>query len=143
MSREHARPEATARMVRVRTVGSPFHARVLAARLGADGILTELRGNVGGPYPVGETSVWVPEPEAEVARALLLADLVEADLVEADLVGTGPAGADPSGRPPEDEDPGAGQPGASAPRRPPLRRVLAAGGVLAMLAAGIAAHLGL
>ena len=133
MSREHARPEATARMVRVRTVGSPFHARVLAARLGADGILTELRGNVGGPYPVGETSVWVPEPEAEVARALLLADLVEAD-----LVGTGPAGADQAGRTPGDEDPGA-----PAPRRPPLRRVLAAGGVLAMVAAGVAAHLGL
>ncbi len=65
-------------MVHVRTVSSAFHARVIAARLGADGIMTHLRGNVGGPYPFGEVSVWVAEDDAEDAAELLLADEVEA-----------------------------------------------------------------
>ena len=129
MSREPARPVATARMVRVRTVAGPFHARVLAARLGADGILTELRGNVGGPYPVGETSVWVPEGEAEVARALLLADEVEVGFVDPDG-GLGGPGASPASR-------------RARPRRVRLRRVAAAGGILAVVAGALAAHVGL
>jgi hypothetical protein len=65
-------------MVHLRTVHSAFHARVIAARLGADGIVTQLRGAVGGPYPVGDVSVWVPEDDAECASELLLADEVEA-----------------------------------------------------------------
>jgi hypothetical protein len=65
-------------MVHVRTVSGAFHARVIAARLGAEGILTELRGNVGGPYPFGQVSVWVAEEDADVAAELLLADEVEA-----------------------------------------------------------------
>jgi hypothetical protein len=65
-------------MVHVRTVSTQFHARVIAARLGAEGILTQLRGNVGGPYPFGEVSVWVGEDDAEEASELLLADEVEA-----------------------------------------------------------------
>jgi hypothetical protein len=65
-------------MVHVRTVSSAFHARVIAARLGADGIVTHLRGNVEGPYPLGEVSVWVAEQDAEMASELLLADEVEA-----------------------------------------------------------------
>ncbi|MGH3849982.1 MAG: hypothetical protein ACRDRT_09810, partial [Pseudonocardiaceae bacterium] len=52
-----------ARMVHVRTVPNAFHARVIAARLGAEGILTDLRGNVGGPYPFGDVSVWVGEDD--------------------------------------------------------------------------------
>src|SRR6202022_5101788 len=67
-----------ARMVHLRTVHSAFHARVIAARLGADGIVTQLRGNVDGPYPVGDVSVWVAEDDAECAIELLLADEVEA-----------------------------------------------------------------
>jgi hypothetical protein len=66
------------RMVHVRTVSTSFHARVIAARLGAEGIVTQLRGNVGGPYPFGEVSVWVGESDAEEAAELLLADEVEA-----------------------------------------------------------------
>ena len=45
-----------------------FHARVIAARLGADGIVTQLRGSVDGPYPIGDVSVWVTEEDAESAR---------------------------------------------------------------------------
>ncbi len=66
------------RMVHVRTVPTAFHARVIAARLGADGIVTQLRGNVGGPYPFGEVSIWVGEDDADDAGRLLLADEVEA-----------------------------------------------------------------
>jgi hypothetical protein len=65
-------------MVHLRTVHSVFHARVIAARLGADGIVTQLRGNLDGPYPVGDVSVWVAEDDAECASELLLADEVEA-----------------------------------------------------------------
>jgi hypothetical protein len=64
-------------MVHLRTVHSTFHARVIAARLGADGIVTQLRGSVDGPYPIGDVSVWVDEADAACARELLLADEVE------------------------------------------------------------------
>jgi len=110
-------------MVRLRTAASPFHARVISARLGADGILTELRGNLGGPYPVGETSVWVPEGEAEVAAALLLADDLEAGSLE------------PSCAPPGT--------GSGAPRRRWLLRVVAGAGLAAFVLAAIAARVGL
>jgi hypothetical protein len=65
-------------MVHLRTVHTAFHARVIAARLGADGIVTQLRGAVDGPYPVGDVSVWVAEHDAECASELLMADEVEA-----------------------------------------------------------------
>src|SRR5438552_3485328 len=65
-------------MVHLRTVPDAFHARVIAARLGADGILTELRGAVGGPYPIGSVSVWVSVADQPIASELLLADELEA-----------------------------------------------------------------
>jgi hypothetical protein len=64
-------------MVRLVTVGSTFHARVIAARLGAEGVLCDLRGNVDGPYPMGDVHVYVPEEEIDAASELLLADEVE------------------------------------------------------------------
>jgi hypothetical protein len=64
-------------MVRLMSVPNAFHARVIAARLGAAGVLTELRGNVDGPYPVGDAHVYVPEDELSLAQELLLADEVE------------------------------------------------------------------
>lgn len=65
-------------MVHLLSVGSTFHARVVAARLGSDGILTELRGAVDGPYPgMGEVRLYVGEDDLPVARELLLADEVE------------------------------------------------------------------
>jgi len=66
-------------MVHLTMAAGSFHARVLAARLGADGILTELRGSVDGPYPVvSEVEVLVPVDDLDVARELLLTDEVEA-----------------------------------------------------------------
>ena len=65
-------------MVHLVSVSSAFHGRVIAARLGSDGILTELRGAVDGPYPaMGEVLVYVGEDDLPIARELLLADAVE------------------------------------------------------------------
>ena len=64
-------------MVRLATVRDTFHARVIAARVGAEGILTELRGNVDGPYPMGDVHVFVDEDGYDAARELLLLDEVE------------------------------------------------------------------
>ena len=64
-------------MVRLLTVHNTFHARVVAARLGAEGIVTELRGNLDGPYPMGDVHVYVPEDDLPAAQELLLADEVE------------------------------------------------------------------
>ena len=65
-------------MVHLRTVNTAFHARVIAARLGADGIPTQLQGSLDGPYPFGNISGWVAQSDAESAQELLLADEVEA-----------------------------------------------------------------
>ncbi|MDP9074650.1 MAG: hypothetical protein M3N98_10840 [Actinomycetota bacterium] len=64
-------------LVHLRTVQTAFHARVIAARLGADGIVTQLQGSLDGPYPLGNVSVWVAEDDAESAAELLMADEVE------------------------------------------------------------------
>jgi hypothetical protein len=66
------------RMVHLRTVPDAWHAKVLAARLGSEGIVTQLCGNHSGPYPFGAVSVLVEEEQAELAAGLLLADEVEA-----------------------------------------------------------------
>jgi hypothetical protein len=65
------------RMVRLATLTSTFHARVIAARLGAEGIVTQLQGNLDGPYPMGDVHVYVGEDDLEPARELLLVDEVE------------------------------------------------------------------
>jgi hypothetical protein len=65
-------------MVHLLTVGTSFHARVIAARLGSDGIPTELRGAVDGPYPgIGQVDVYVRGDDVDIARELLLVDEVE------------------------------------------------------------------
>ena len=64
-------------MVRLVTVNSSFHARVIAARVGAEGIVTELRGNLDGPYPVGDVHVYVAEEDLPSASEILMADEVE------------------------------------------------------------------
>ncbi|MDQ6928009.1 MAG: hypothetical protein M3159_05015 [Actinomycetota bacterium] len=56
---------------------SSFHARVIAARVGAEGMVTELRGNLDGPYPMGEVHVYVAEDDLPSAQELLMADEVE------------------------------------------------------------------
>lgn len=66
------------RMVPLAKVPDSFGARVLAARLGAEGIVTQLRGGgVDGPYPVGDVEVLVSATDLETAQELLLADEVE------------------------------------------------------------------
>jgi hypothetical protein len=116
-------PVLPTRMVHVRTVASPFHARVIAARLGAEGILTELRGNLGeGPYPFGAASVWVAEADAEAATELLLADEVESAFEDGEA----------------DEAPGARRILGWTPRR-----LAAAGGLVLIVVGALAAHLGL
>jgi hypothetical protein len=64
-------------MVRLATVRSTFHARVIAARLGAEGLVTDLRGNVDGIYPMGDVHVYVAEEDLAEAQELLLVDEVE------------------------------------------------------------------
>jgi hypothetical protein len=77
-------------MVRLATVRTTFHARVIAARLGAEGIVTDLRGNVDGMYPMGDVHVFVAEDELPEAQELLLADEVESAFDDdADLDGVG------------------------------------------------------
>jgi hypothetical protein len=65
------------RMVRLATVGTSFHARVIAARLGTEGIITDLRGNIDGVYPVGDVHVFVDQEDLEEAREILLVDDIE------------------------------------------------------------------
>ena len=71
-------------MVRLATVANPFHARVIAARLGVEGIVTDLRGNLDGPYPLGEVHVYVDEDDLPGVRELLLVDEVESAFDGAD-----------------------------------------------------------
>jgi hypothetical protein len=73
------------RVVPLTRVVDPFHARVLAARLGAEGIVTQLRGGIDNPYPMGLVEVLVDEADLELAQALLLADEVEAAFESPDL----------------------------------------------------------
>ncbi|MDQ6727108.1 MAG: hypothetical protein M3066_13205 [Actinomycetota bacterium] len=65
------------RMVRLATVSTSFHARVIAARLGTEGIVTDLRGNIDGLYPVGDTHVYVGEDDLPEAQEILMVDDVE------------------------------------------------------------------
>ena len=73
-------------MVRLATVSSSFHARVIAARLGSEGIVTDLRGNVDGLYPVGDVHVYVDQEDLAEAQELLMVDEVESAFDEPDEV---------------------------------------------------------
>jgi hypothetical protein len=56
-----------------------FHARVIAARLEAEGIRCELRGMGDWPWPgAGEVRIYVAEEDWAEASELLLFDRVEA-----------------------------------------------------------------
>ena len=73
------------RMVHLLSVHDEFHARLIVARLGSEGILAELRTPLGSPYPMlGEVGVYVGEGDLELARDLLVADEAEADDQPAD-----------------------------------------------------------
>jgi hypothetical protein len=65
-------------MVPLTVTPDAFEAQVLCARLGAYGILTEMRGISRGPYPLpGLVTVLVEADQADDARELLLVDQVE------------------------------------------------------------------
>ncbi|MGH9184600.1 MAG: putative signal transducing protein [Acidimicrobiales bacterium] len=70
------------RLERLTTAANAFEARVIAARLGAEGILWQLRGSVDGPLAVGPVEVLVTADDFDVARELLLADAVEDALAD-------------------------------------------------------------
>jgi hypothetical protein len=59
-------------MVPLTTAANPVAARILAAHLGAEGIVWELRGNVDGPYPIGPVEVLVAEEDLVVARQVVV-----------------------------------------------------------------------
>jgi len=69
-------------LVPLMVVTSAFQARVVAARLGADGIPVQLTGSVDGPYPIGTTTLWVLAADELEARGLLLIDEAEWCLVD-------------------------------------------------------------
>ena len=59
-------------MVPVRRVTDQFEAQVLVARLGAAGVVAQLRGaGVDAVYPMGSIEVLVPEEELSWAEELL------------------------------------------------------------------------
>ncbi len=64
-------------MLHLVTVAGAFQGRVIAARLGSEGIVTSLRGALDGPYPFGDVLVFVDAEDIDLARQLLLADEVE------------------------------------------------------------------
>lgn len=66
-------------MVPLTTARGSFHAGVIAARLGAEGILTEVVGAPSGIYPFpAPVQVLVDEDDLPAASELLMADEVEA-----------------------------------------------------------------
>ena len=71
-------------MVPVASGPNEIQAQIIGARLGAVGIVWELRPTVGAPYAVGAVEVLVESDRAEEARELLLADEVEAVLTGGD-----------------------------------------------------------
>ncbi len=62
----YGRGVAIGPMVSLTTVANPVAARILAAHLGAEGIVWELRGNVDGPYPLGPVEVLVAADDLAV-----------------------------------------------------------------------------
>ena len=69
-------------MVPVASGPNEINAQIIGARLGAVGIVWELRPNVGAPYAVGAVEVMVESDRVEEARELLLADEVESVFAE-------------------------------------------------------------
>lgn len=71
-------------MAHLTTVVGSFHAKVVAARLGAEGIPAQLRGGVDGPYPIfDEVRIYVRADQVDLAREVLAADASEARLGDA------------------------------------------------------------
>jgi hypothetical protein len=85
--RRYGRAVAIGPMVPLTTAANPFAARVLAAHLGAEGIVWELRGNVDGPYPVGPVTILVSRDDLSLAREVVAEPVVDRDPDAADRAG--------------------------------------------------------
>jgi hypothetical protein len=73
-------------MCHLTTVVGTFHGRVLAARLGAEGVLVVLKGTSDGLYPFQSmVDVLVPADQLALAREILLADAVDDAFADVDL----------------------------------------------------------
>jgi hypothetical protein len=77
---------------------TPFEAKVLTARLGADGFIWQVRGAMDSVYPVGTIEVLVPAADVDDARALVLISTEGYDEESAAYFGMG-SDEDASGRP--------------------------------------------
>ena len=75
-------------MVRLVTAANPMEARIIAARLGAEGIVWQFRGSVDGPLAVGPVEVLVDAEGFESAKELLLTDDVESSFVDSPMLPT-------------------------------------------------------
>jgi len=64
-------------MVRLMTAANAMEARIIAARLGSEGIVWEFRGSVDGPLALGPVEVLVDAEGFETAKEILLVDDVE------------------------------------------------------------------
>ena len=62
-------------MVRLTTCADAFEARLLAARLGSEGIVWSLRGGHDGPFALGAVEVLVDVDDHPAARELLDSDV--------------------------------------------------------------------
>jgi hypothetical protein len=78
-------------MRRVTTAAGAFEARVIAARLGSEGVVWELRGNVDGPFAFGAVEVLVAADDYDTAREILLADEVESSFADCEHASGAPA----------------------------------------------------
>ena len=67
-------------MVRLMTAANAMEARIIAARLGSEGIVWDFRGSVDGPLAIGPVDVLVDEDGFEAAREILMVDDVESSL---------------------------------------------------------------
>lgn len=65
------------RMVRLMTAANAMEARIIAARLGSEGIVWDFRGSVDGPLALGPVDVLVDEEGFEAAKEMLLDDEIE------------------------------------------------------------------
>jgi hypothetical protein len=70
------------RMVRLMTAANAMEARIIAARLGAEGIVWEFRGSVDGPLALGPVEVLVDVDGFESAKEMLLVDDVESSFAD-------------------------------------------------------------
>jgi hypothetical protein len=76
-------------MVRLVTAANAVEARIIAARLGAEGIVWQFRGSVDGPLALGPVEVLVDADGYESARELLLTDDVESSFDDTATVHNG------------------------------------------------------